>query len=78
MVNILVVDDEKSMRRTLSIALQDDGYEVMEAANGKEALEYINNEVFDIVITDLVMDDIDGIELLRNIKEVNPITEVLL
>ncbi len=78
MVNVLIVDDEKNMRRTLSIALKEDGYEVSEAANGKEAFDYINNEVYDIVITDLVMDDIDGIELLCKIKEVNPLTEVLL
>lgn len=78
MINILVVDDEKSMRRTLSIALKEDGYEVSEAENGKDAFNYINNEVYDIVITDLVMGDIDGIDLLRKIKEINPVTEVLL
>jgi len=78
MINILIVDDEKSMRRTLSIALKEQGYEIDEAASGKEALEFINNEVYDICIIDLVLGDIDGIELLRKIKEVAPLTEVLL
>lgn len=78
MINILIVDDEKSMRRTLSIALQEEGYEINEAASGKEALEFINNEIYDICIIDLVLGDIDGIELLRKIKEVAPLTEVLL
>jgi len=78
MNNILIVDDEKSMRRTLSIALKEDGYEITEAASGKEALDCINNEVYDIGIIDLVLGDIDGIELLRTIKEVAPLTEVLL
>jgi len=78
MNNILIVDDEKSMRRTLSIALKEDGYEITEAASGKEALDCINSEVYDIGIIDLVLGDIDGIELLRTIKEVAPLTEVLL
>lgn len=78
MINILVVDDEKNLRRTLCIALEELGYNVTEAAGGKEAMKYIFNEIYDIVLTDLKMDEIDGVELLREVKKIDPVTEVLL
>ena len=78
MANILIVDDEKSMRHSLSIALEGWGHNTQEASSGKEAIPLISKEIYDIVITDLVMEGIDGIELLQKIKDLSPSTEVLL
>ncbi len=78
MANILVVDDEKSMRHSLSIALEGWGHNTKEASSGKEAVDFISKEIYDIVVTDLVMEGMDGIELLQKIKDLSPSTEVLL
>ena len=78
MADVLIVDDEKNMRRSLSIALEEWGYETSEASCGKEALDLITHEVYDILLTDLVMEEMDGIELLQKVKELSPSTEVIL
>ncbi|MFH1942841.1 MAG: sigma-54 dependent transcriptional regulator [bacterium] len=78
MANILVVDDERNMRRSLCIALGVQGYETAEAASGEEAIDLLKKEIYDIVLTDLVMKNADGIEVLRKTKELSPTTEVLL
>ena len=64
MANILIVDDERSIRRTLMIALQDWGHETSEAGTGDKALALCGKEIFDVVVTDLVMEKMDGIQLL--------------
>lgn len=69
---ILVVDDEASMRRILEIMLQKVGHKVLSAANGVEALTLFKRETIDLVITDLRMPEMDGLELLRRIREVDP------
>ncbi len=78
MANILVVDDEKNMRRSLSIAMSDWGHEVDEAESGERAVEMVKKEVYDIVITDLVMEKMDGIMVLKKVKELSPYSEVIL
>jgi DNA-binding NtrC family response regulator len=78
MANILIVDDEKNLRRSLSIGLEEMGYKTFEAANGEIALSLIEKEVFDVVLTDLIMENMDGISLLRRIREISPSSEVLL
>ncbi len=77
MSDILLVDDEKSVSKTISIFLQKEGYRVEEASNGKEALEKMKTKFFDLVITDLKMKPIDGMEMLRETKRINPMTEVI-
>lgn len=69
---ILVVDDEGANRYSVSKTLQRVGYNVNEAANGEEALEQISQQEFDVVLTDIRMPGIDGVELLRRIKENSP------
>ncbi|NOQ76636.1 MAG: response regulator, partial [Methylococcaceae bacterium] len=69
--SILVVDDEAKMRRLLEIMLTQMGYVVYQAADGQEALDFLNNQAVDLVITDLRMPKIDGIELLRQLRERN-------
>jgi len=78
MINILVVDDEKSMRRSLGIALEEWNYQVTEAASGEEAIEAISKDIYDIILTDLVMEEITGVDLLRKVKEISPTSEVVL
>ena len=78
MSRILVVDDEQSMRDFLSIMLKKEGYDVVTAENGGGALKAIQAEIFDLVITDVKMPDIDGIEVLKTVKEVSPETVVIM
>lgn len=76
--NILVVDDEGANRYSVSKTLQRVGYIVTEAASGEEALEELVQQEFDVVLTDIRMQGIDGIELLRRIKEQSPDAIVIL
>ncbi len=66
---ILVVDDEQSMTQFLSIVLRKEGYQVTAVSNGREALERVKAEPFDVVITDIKMPGMDGIQLLQGIKK---------
>ena len=76
--SILIVDDELSMREFLEILLAKEGYRVSCAANGEEACSALDTEIFDLVITDIRMDIIDGIGVLRKAKEVNAETPVII
>ncbi len=78
MAKILVVDDERGMREFLNIMLQKEGYGVTSAGSGKEALEYISQKTFDIVITDIRMPDITGIDIIKTVKESTPETIVIM
>jgi two-component system response regulator PilR (NtrC family) len=75
---ILVVDDEQSLREVLSIMLKRTGYAVTSVADGEEAIELLNRDIFDLVITDLRMPKIDGLEVLRAAKSASPETVVLI
>ncbi len=66
---ILVVDDEENIRSLYRADLEDEGFEVEVASSGKEALEKIERESFDLVTLDIRMPDTDGICLLRRIKD---------
>lgn len=66
--NILIVDDDADARNTLVRVLEKEGYCVTGAASGKEALDHFDNAPFDLVLTDIRMEDVDGIELLRLLK----------
>lgn len=76
--HILVVDDEGANRYSVSKTLQRVGYMVNEAANGEEALELIQKQHFDVVLTDIRMPGVDGVELLRRIKDEAPDAIVIL
>ena len=68
---VLIVDDEKSMCQFLSIMLRKEGYDITAVNNGKKALEQVGGSKFDLVITDIKMSGMDGIELLSEIKKVD-------
>jgi len=74
---ILVVDDELGPRESLRMILKDD-YEVETAANGKQAINCLEQIEYDLAILDIRMPDVNGIELLENIKENKPATEVIM
>ncbi len=75
---ILIVDDEAAIREILTLSVTDLGYEAQAAANGEEALALLERYAPDIVLTDIKMPGMDGIELLRRIKERNPDIEVIM
>jgi len=75
---VLVVDDEQSLRDVLSIMLKRAGYAVTSAMDGEEAIELLHREIFDLVITDLRMPKIDGMEVLKAVRSVSPETVVLI
>lgn len=72
---ILAVDDDQIIREMLQITLESGGYQVRLAANGNEAIEALENENFDVVITDLQMGDPDGFAVLRKVKDLTPLTK---
>jgi two-component system response regulator PilR (NtrC family) len=75
---ILVVDDEQSLREVLSIMLKRAGYAVTIAMDGEDAVELLQKEIFDLVITDLRMPKVDGMEVLKAVKSASPETVVLI
>ena len=68
MMKILVVDDEEGMRKSLSILLESEGYLVTEASSGTEALKALTEDAIDLVIADMRMDSMSGIDLLEHIQ----------
>ena len=76
--SILIVDDEPSILQSLSGLLSDEGFEVLTAANGYEALKIVDTEYPDLVLLDIWMPGIDGIETLKEIKKDNPFIQVII
>jgi two-component system NtrC family sensor kinase len=75
---ILIVDDEEIIVRLLSISLKSDGYETVCANSGSEGLEKFKSESPDIIVTDIKMPGMDGLELLKEIKKLDPDKEVII
>jgi len=75
---VLVVDDEEIIRESLTFVLAKEGYEVREAANGREAVELLKEQSFDVVLTDLEMPEMKGIALLDHITRSSPETMVVI
>jgi len=69
---ILVVDDERSMRELLAIVLRREGYEVLLAENGRTAIEVLEREPVDLLISDIKMPDLSGVDVLRAAKKIDP------
>ena len=78
MARILVVDDDQGMRDYLEIMLSREGYDVNTVPGGKKALTLCRKRKFDLVITDLKMPGMDGVDLLKSLKEVSPETMTIL
>ncbi|WP_457552366.1 sigma-54-dependent transcriptional regulator [Desulfobacula sp.] len=78
MENILIVDDEKNYPTIIGEILWEEGYTSMTASSGMEALDILNNESIDLVLTDVKMPGMSGIQLLEKIKEITPDTPVII
>jgi two-component system, NtrC family, response regulator HydG len=74
---ILIADDQKNMRTTLAMMLRRAGHDVSEAKDGVDACEAVDDEVYDLVLTDLRMGRVDGIDVLRHVRENSPLTEAI-
>ena len=66
---ILVVDDEAEIRNLLEIYLSNEGYEVIKASNGEEAIEIVNSKDIKLIVLDVMMPKMDGIETCKRIRE---------
>jgi len=75
---ILVVDDERRMVGFIRLNLEQDGFEVIEAYNGTEALERLRDSLPDLILLDVMMPDIDGFEVLRMIREISQVPVIML
>ncbi len=75
---ILIVDDDPRMRKSLANLLHREGYVITEAPGGKEAADHLGSDVFDLVIADLKMEPLSGLDLLRLVKQMSPDVEVIL
>lgn len=74
---ILVVDDDPDVRLVLRRMLEPDGYEIGEAGHGREALEVVGNRPFDLVITDLIMPEQEGIETIQALHQRYPQMKII-
>ncbi len=75
---ILIVDDERSMCQFLSIMLKKEGYAITAVGNGKKAVEAVETSEFDVVITDIKMAGMDGMEVLHTVKKIDPSMPVII
>jgi len=75
---ILVVDDERRMVGFIRLNLEQDGFEVIEAFNGTEALDRLRDSLPDLILLDVMMPDIDGFEVLRMIREISQVPVIML
>lgn len=78
MPDILIIDDEKAIRKTLSEILSFEGYKVDEAADGDEGVKKIREKTYDLVLCDIKMPKLDGIEFLQKSNEINPDVPVIM
>lgn len=77
MVNVLVIDDDAAVRESLLEVLKTMGYMVSAAENGREGLQLCQREYFDLVITDLIMPEVDGVETILQLKLNHPDTKIV-
>ena len=78
MANILIIDDEKSIRKTLTEILSYEGYKIDEAGDGEEGLIKFSEKIYDVVLCDIKMPKLDGIEFLDKAKAINPDVPVIM
>jgi DNA-binding response OmpR family regulator len=77
MAGILIVEDDKDLREMLKTSLLKMKYTVLEASNGRDALSHFKPAITDLVITDLIMPDEDGLKVIMKIKEIKPSTKII-
>ena len=78
MLNVLIVDDEPSIRESLQGVLQDEGYHAAAAESGESGLDALRKKAFDVVLLDIWLPGIDGLEVLQKIRELDDAPEVII
>ena len=78
MLKLLIAEDDRELRRLFAHVLIKNGYAVKEVGDGQEALNAIDNEYFDLIISDIMMPNVDGYELVRRLREAGNTTPVLM
>lgn len=78
MATILIIDDEKAIRKTLSEILSFEGYKIEEAVDGEEGLKKFKDKAYDVVLSDIKMPKIDGIDFLQKATEANPDVPIIM
>lgn len=76
--SVLIADDDNSLRQVLSAALNKAGYETVKARNGKETLDCVQQNEFDVILLDIFLGDADGLELIESIQEINPAVAIII
>jgi two-component system, NtrC family, response regulator HydG len=77
-VRILIVDDDENIRKTMKAILEDEGYKVDLAASGKEAVQKTNNAAYNLALLDIRLPDMEGVELLKLMKDSVPRTRKIM
>ena len=77
MIRILLAEDDAAMRAYLTRALEKAGFSVVAVASGVEALPMIRTEIYDLLLSDIVMPEMDGIELAQHCNDISPQTKVM-
>lgn len=78
MSHILIIDDEKAIRKTLSEILSYEGYKIDDAENGEEGLKKIKEKSYDVILCDIKMPKVDGLEFLEKAKEISPDVPIIM
>ena len=77
MPGVLIVEDDKELREMLKISLQRRGFAVQEAENGKEAISHFKPSLTDLVVTDLIMPEEDGLKVVIKLRELKPAIKII-
>jgi len=77
MIRILLAEDDEAMRTYLKRALEQAGYSVIAVGSGTQALPLLETEIYDLLLSDIVMPEMDGIELAQRCNEISPSTKVM-
>ncbi len=75
--SVLIADDDHSLRSVLSAALNKAGYHTVKARNGKEAIDCVQKDEFDVILLDIFLGDADGLELIESIQDLNPTAAII-
>ena len=75
--SILIADDDHSLRLVLSAALEKAGYQTVKAKNGKDAMDCVQQDEFDVILLDIFLGDVDGLTLIESIQELNPSAAII-
>lgn len=77
MAHILVVDDDPVLRQVITLALEGAGHSVLRCENGRKAVEFLSHQAADLLITDIIMPEMDGVETVRAVRRLQPQLPIL-